>query len=383
MIKIKKIYSVIGMFIIVFLSFFVLQKTEADVTIWQYSTSPVPHTYTFKTQLECGNNRALYLQNTRGQATLCESVISAGYPTVTDVYEISAKVGEDIIVSEKYTLLAPIGNFKDIKTNDIGEYFNKFLSIAIGLAGALAVVMIIIGGIEWMGTDSVFAKTEAKKRITSAILGLLIALGSYALLNTINPDLLGRRGLNIDQVNIKLEGDTNAPVSLGASGTANLSELGITCTKSGGFSSLASVAKSFNGKMTYSQDIPKGQLGGNNTVKYDCSGFVNAVLLCSGINTSSLGINSGTSVIFSIPKAEKVTSLNSSTVNGKELKVGDLVGWKPSDDKDKNGHVMVYIGNGLVADSHSPKNKTGKAYGEFSLEKYKDRIKYVIRTSEL
>lgn len=189
-----------------FFSLFILQKTEASVTIWQYSvTSPVPHTYTFKTQLECGNNRALYLQNIGGQPTLCESVVSSGYPTVTNVYEISPKVGGDINFNETYKLLAPIGEFDKIETNDIWVYFNKFLSIAIGLAGALAVIMIIIGGVEWMGNDSIFGKTKAKERITSAILGLLIALGSYALLNTINPDLVGRRGLNIDQVSISLE----------------------------------------------------------------------------------------------------------------------------------------------------------------------------------
>lgn len=379
----KKIYSLIGVFVLILSFLGTTKNINADVTVWQYETSPVPHTYTFKTQLECGNNRALYLQSTNGQATMCAPSSISGEPIVEDVYKIEPKTGEGITFSEDYTLLAPIGNLDKIKTTDIGYYFNRIFLIAIGLAGALAVVVIIIGGIQWMGTDSVFGKTEAKQKITSAVLGLLIALGSYALLNTIDPALLGTKGLSVDQVNIKLEGDTNAPVNVGSSGTANLSELGIVCDKKGGYSSVSSVAKSFNGKMTYSQDIPKGQLGDKNTVKYDCSGFINAVLQCSGINTTSLGINSGTSVIFNIPKAEKVTSLDSTTINGKVLQVGDLIGWKPSDDKDKNGHVMIYLGNGLVADSHGPKDKTGQAYGEFSLEKYKNRITYIVRTQTL
>lgn len=105
----------------------------------------------------------------------------------------------------EYKLLAPLGkDYTKVETNNIGKYFNILFNLAIGLAGALAVIMLVIGGVQWMGSESFFGKTEAKKRITSAILGLLIALGSYALLNTINPDLLGKKGLKIDQVSIEI-----------------------------------------------------------------------------------------------------------------------------------------------------------------------------------
>lgn len=100
--------------------------------------------------------------------------------------------------TDVYTLLAPIGEFKTAPTN-IGDYFNTIFLIAIGLCGALAVIMIVIGGVQYMGDESIFAKTEAKSQIKNAILGLLIALASYVLLNTINPDLLGK-GVHIQQV---------------------------------------------------------------------------------------------------------------------------------------------------------------------------------------
>jgi len=90
---------------------------------------------------------------------------------------------------DTYKLLAPIGEMTTAPTN-FGDYANKILLIVIGLCGVLAVVMIVIGGFMYMGDESVFGKTEAKGQITRAILGLLIALGAYALLNTINPDLL-------------------------------------------------------------------------------------------------------------------------------------------------------------------------------------------------
>lgn len=98
-----------------------------------------------------------------------------------------------------YTLLAPIGKLT-VAPDNIGDYFNTIFLIAIGLCGALAVIMIVIGGVQYMGDESIFGKTEAKSKIMSAILGLLIALGAYALLNTINPDLLGKKGVNIKQV---------------------------------------------------------------------------------------------------------------------------------------------------------------------------------------
>ncbi len=292
----------------------------------------------------------------------------------------------NIEYTEDYTLLAPLGGRKQIKTNDIGNYFNIIFNIAIGIAGVLAVIMLVIGGIQWMGSESVFGKTNGKEKITSAILGLLIAIGSYSLLNTINPDLLGKKGLNVDQVNIKLEGDTNAPVDVTI---ADLINLGITCGEVGGtsgFQNIPTIARSFKNKMTYSQNIPKGQIGPNNTVKYDCSGYINAVLQCSGIETNRLGINSGTSVIFSIPKAETVvdkTKTTSTSVNGKLLQIGDLVGWPPVADKDGNGHIMIYLGGGMVSDSHGPRDSVGNAFGEFSLEKYKERITHIVRTQAL
>ncbi len=61
---------------------------------------------------------------------------------------------------------------------------------SIGIASILAVIMIIIGGIKYTTMESFNAKTDAKKQITSAFLGLVLLLGSYLLLRTINKDLV-------------------------------------------------------------------------------------------------------------------------------------------------------------------------------------------------
>ena len=95
-------------------------------------------------------------------------------------------------VDDTYHLLQPIGGFTESHKGDsIGKYFNTILRIAIGLCAALAVIMIVVFAIVYMGNESVFGKVEAKSKIMSAILGLILALGAYSILYTINPALLG------------------------------------------------------------------------------------------------------------------------------------------------------------------------------------------------
>ena len=87
-----------------------------------------------------------------------------------------------------YQLLAPIGSLTGAVT--LKEYIQGVFITAIGLAGIIAVIMIVICGIKLMGSGSVAGKSEAKQCIWNAIFGILIAVGSWLLLNTINPLLL-------------------------------------------------------------------------------------------------------------------------------------------------------------------------------------------------
>lgn len=73
---------------------------------------------------------------------------------------------------------------------DFGDYVNGIFMFAIGLAGVLAVIMIVIGGIQYMSTDNFSEKAEGRGRIWNAVLGLVLLLGSYMLLNTLNPNLV-------------------------------------------------------------------------------------------------------------------------------------------------------------------------------------------------
>jgi len=99
----------------------------------------------------------------------------------TAVYELLAPLpGKD----------APISRINVSGKNALGKYINTIITLVIGLSGVLAVLMIIRGGIEYMTSELPGVKGEGKSRITNALLGLLIALGAWLILNTINPEIL-------------------------------------------------------------------------------------------------------------------------------------------------------------------------------------------------
>ena len=87
-----------------------------------------------------------------------------------------------------YRLIAPVGGLTECLT--LMQYLNGVFLIVIGIAGVLAVVMIVVCGIRMMMSGSVSGKAEAKGCITNALFGLLIAIGAWAILYTINPELL-------------------------------------------------------------------------------------------------------------------------------------------------------------------------------------------------
>ncbi|MCW9054935.1 MAG: pilin [Candidatus Pacebacteria bacterium] len=85
-----------------------------------------------------------------------------------------------------------------------GDFLNTVFRIGLAIAATLAVVMITIGGIEYMTSEAVYGKTEGKERITNAVLGLLLALLIWVILYTINPNLI-----NFD-INVTPSGSTSS-----------------------------------------------------------------------------------------------------------------------------------------------------------------------------
>ena len=78
---------------------------------------------------------------------------------------------------------------KPLFDNDLLKYLANIYTLIIALAGALAVVKIVYAGIKYMTSEAFGLKAEAKKEIQAALIGLLMILGSYVFLYTLNPKL--------------------------------------------------------------------------------------------------------------------------------------------------------------------------------------------------
>ena len=122
-----------------------------------------------------------------------------------------------------YEPLAPLPGFEGKFETDpdknpcpFGKYLNIMIKIIIGFAAVLAMVMIITGGIEYMTSELVSSKEAGKETVTHAVLGLLIALGAFLILNTINPQLLSAC-LDIKPANITITNDFDISGALNSS----------------------------------------------------------------------------------------------------------------------------------------------------------------------
>lgn len=90
----------------------------------------------------------------------------------------------------EYTPLAPLPGTTEGGKATLQSYLPGLFKLVIGLAAVLAVGWIIWGGIEYITTDAISGKEEGKKRIQNAVIGLVIVITSYLILNTINHNLL-------------------------------------------------------------------------------------------------------------------------------------------------------------------------------------------------
>ncbi|MBX4195789.1 hypothetical protein KW796_02450 [Candidatus Parcubacteria bacterium] len=111
-----------------------------------------------------------------------------------------------VFAQSDYTPLAPIQQLVSGGKTNLDTFLPGLIKFVIGVAGGLAVIRIIIGGIQYIGTDSFSSKGQARETITNALLGLLLAISAYAILYTLNPKLVN---INLQLPNQKSGKDIN------------------------------------------------------------------------------------------------------------------------------------------------------------------------------
>jgi hypothetical protein len=117
----------------------------------------------------------------------------------------TGKEAEDFLNKNSYRLLAPIPGMTMLldpelckleqqkdpgQICDINAFLNFLLQLAIGAAAVVLVVRIIISGYGYMLTDVPYIKVKLKGQFIEAMIGLVVALSSYLILNTVNPKLV-------------------------------------------------------------------------------------------------------------------------------------------------------------------------------------------------
>ncbi len=270
-----------------------------------------------------------------------------------------------------YKLLEPLGTpngkLTEFTTGDpcpFVRYLNIVIEIFLGICAVLAMIMIIAGGFEYVTSELPSFKKNGKERITNAVFGFIIALAAFVLLNTVNPKLLDLCPKIPQAVLNIVPGDSNAGPFVPLS-KESLQELGVDCPGSGGKDKLVDIAKSFKGKVKYSND-PRNVIQGG-SILIDCSSFVKQVYACAGMD-----FNGGaTAEMFG---GQGQISISGTKVNGTdELQVGDLIGWMMGESGPGQGHVVMYIGDGKFIEM------TGSGILIRSLDEYAGRYKHIIK----
>lgn len=123
-------------------------------------------------------------------------------------------------VTGEYTVLAPLpGTTKDNcveGTNckaDINSYLSGFLPLVIGIGAMIAMILLGFYGFQYAMSDSASVKMAYRGKLWEIVQGLLLIISAYAIIYTINPDLL------------KFELEITTPKSFTATPTATSSSV--------------------------------------------------------------------------------------------------------------------------------------------------------------
>ncbi len=138
--------------------------------------------------------------------SLDEEELADGFVQTSDSFKLCGKedaakqqLGFCLPVSQTATKISFGGKKKYLH---IGEYIQTLYQYGIIAAGILAVLMIIAAGFIWITSGGNSERiSSAKKKIGGALMGLFLAIFSYALLDLLNPALVNIRLPQIWSIN--------------------------------------------------------------------------------------------------------------------------------------------------------------------------------------
>ncbi len=138
------------------------------------------------------------------------------YAPILAALTLSIGGGALIASAQTYLPLAPLPGtvIAGTDSTDLSTYLTGMIKLLVALGGALAVVMLVIGGTQYVAAGiNPSAKGDAKDRILNALIGLTLVLTSYLILNSINPNLVAFN-LNLPAIGVS----TTVPSGVTATG---------------------------------------------------------------------------------------------------------------------------------------------------------------------
>lgn len=257
---------------------------------------------------------------------------------------ITASAANIDVGSIPYTALAPLplGEGGDLlKTYTISTYLSGMFKLIIALGAAFAVLMGITGGIQYVASGiEPAARNNAKERIEHAVLGLVIILTSYLILNTIDPKLVqfkfglppitGTRAVAVDAVTYVFYEDNNLGSGNSVKGKMYVFYSNTECESER--ERLASLGKSVT---SCESGVEEGKLTENQITSYRniTSGCMTCVNLSSSIPSKPPGAACSSTVGCQVSSqiAGKLEELNKS-LKSKSIDWQVTEAWPPTRD---------------------------------------------------
>lgn len=114
-----------------------------------------------------------------------------------------------------FPAFGPNGGIKPTDSFSPVQWISYIFQFSLAAVGIALIYSFSRAGLEWMFSDVISKKQDAIQRIKDAVLGLVILLGSYIVLYTINPDLVNKiRNPNVQDI-IQVVGNPNGNGAVG------------------------------------------------------------------------------------------------------------------------------------------------------------------------
>lgn len=92
------------------------------------------------------------------------------------------------------------------ENQNLGEFISKIYNLSIGLVGLAVLIQFIRAGLSYMLAAGNAGETHhAKEMMQNAVLGAILLLSAYLILNVINPDLTKTDLFNMQNIQNQLQ----------------------------------------------------------------------------------------------------------------------------------------------------------------------------------